>query len=292
MEIPENLDILIGESMKKYTTLGIGGAADYFVRIHSKAELFNAMEWIYANNLPYVVIGKGSKLLVKDGGVRGAVLQLVGMNDIIIQGRAIIAEAHASLIKLSKLTVQQGLRGLEWAGGIPASVGGAVVMNAGAYDGVMEDVVAEVEYFDGKRTLHISVEDCEFEHRKSIFTRNPQYIITSVRLELVKDSPERLMARAIEVNELRKNSQPSGKSAGSIFKKVGDTPAGLILDKAGLKGYAIGDAVISPQHANFIINNGNATSKDVLSLIEIMKKAIEDSTGITPELEIRIIGED
>ncbi|HEY8391060.1 MAG TPA: UDP-N-acetylmuramate dehydrogenase [Clostridia bacterium] len=287
-----NIEILENENLAKYTTMGIGGNADYFIKIRSKPDLYEAAEWAHQHNFPITVIGRGSKLLISDKGIRGAVIQLVGMDSIVIEDRFVFAEAGASLIRLANLTVSQGLRGLEWAIGIPASVGGAVLMNAGAYDGSISDCILEVEVFNGFGFEKLSNEQCLFDYRHSVFMNKPDLIITSAKIGLVPDTKERLEQKVKDYQQRRISSQPvGGRTCGSVFKKMKDISAGEVLDKAGLKGYTIGDAMVSPAHANFIINKGNATCKDVLMLIEYMQDTIFDKTGIMPELEIRILGE-
>ena len=288
----ENIEILQNENLAKYTTIGIGGNADYFIRVNDKPQLYAAIEWAQKNNLPITVLGRGSKTLISDKGIRGVVLQLVGMDSIVIDDRFAFVEAGASLVRLANLAISMGLRGLEWAVGIPASIGGALVMNAGAYGGSISDCVLSVEIFNGSSFESLSNEDCDFGYRKSIFMDNPHYIITSAKLGLVPDQKEKLEQLAAQYKAKRQQSQPSGKTLGSAFKKMKDNIApGEILDKAGLKGYTIGGAMISPVHANFIINKGNATCQDVLLLLEYMQETISEKIGMAPELEIRLLGE-
>ncbi|HEY8419736.1 MAG TPA: UDP-N-acetylmuramate dehydrogenase [Clostridia bacterium] len=288
----QNIEIIEKENLAKYTTIGIGGDADYFIRVDDKLQLFSAIEWAQKNNLPITVLGRGSKTLISDKGIRGVVLVLAGMDSIVIDDRFVYVEAGASLIRLANLAISRGLRGLEWAVGIPASVGGALVMNAGAYGGSISDCVLSVEVYNGSSFETLANEDCDFSYRKSVFMQRPEYIITSAKLGLVPDKKERLEQLAAEYKSKRAESQPSGKTLGSAFKKMKDGIApGEILDKAGLKGYTIGGAMISSEHANFIINKGNATCQDVLMLLEYMQEIIYQKTGMTPELEIRVLGE-
>ncbi|HEY8443937.1 MAG TPA: UDP-N-acetylmuramate dehydrogenase [Clostridia bacterium] len=288
----QNIEIIEKENLAKYTTIGIGGDADYFVRVDDKLQLFTAIEWAQKNNLPITVLGRGSKTLISDKGIRGLVVTLAGMDAIVIEDRFVYVEAGASLVRLANLAISRGLRGLEWAVGIPASIGGALVMNAGAYGGSISDCVLTVEAYNGASFETLSNEDCEFGYRKSIFMTKPEYIITSAKLGLVPDKKEKLEQLAEEYRTKRSESQPAGKTLGSAFKKMKDNIApGEILDKAGLKGYTIGGAMISPVHANFIINKGNATCQDVLMLLEYMQETIYQKTGMVPELEIRLLGE-
>lgn len=292
MKISDNIEILENHNLARYTTIGIGGNADYFIKIRSKPDLYAATEWAVQNNLPVTVIGRGSKVLISDKGIRGVVLQLVGMDSMVIEGRYVYAEAGASLVRLANLTVSQGLRGLEWAIGIPASVGGAILMNAGAYDGSISDCILEVEVFNGKSFEKLNYEQCLFDYRHSVFMERPELIIVSAKMGLVPDTRERLEQKVKLYQQKRISSQPvGGRTCGSTFKKMKDVSPGEILDKAGQKGYSIGGAMISPAHANFIINNGNATCQDVLMLIEYMQEIIFDNTGTIPELEIRLLGE-
>jgi UDP-N-acetylmuramate dehydrogenase len=287
----QNIEIIENENLAKYTTIGIGGDADYFIRVDDKLQLYAAIEWAQKNGLPMTVLGRGSKTLISDKGIRGVVMVLAGMDSIVIDDRFICVEAGASLIRVANLAISQGLRGLEWAVGIPASVGGALVMNAGAYGGSISDCVLTVEIYNGSSFQTLANEDCDFGYRKSIFMQKPEYIITSTKLGLVPDKKERLEQLAEEYKNKRTESQPSGRTLGSAFKKMNDISPGEILDKAGLKGYTIGGAMISPEHANFIINKGDATCQDVLMLIEYMQEIICQKTGIMPELEIRLLGE-
>lgn len=293
MVTPDNMNIVQDAELSKYTSLGIGGTADYLVRVKSKPELYTVLEWAEYNGLKVTVIGRGTKLLVSDKGVRGVVLQMLGMDAIVPVGNTITAEVGASLVRVANLAVASGLKGLEWAVGIPASVGGAVTMNAGAFGGSMSDVVGSVEYYNGRSFVTASLEECGFGYRKSVFADNPDYIITQAVMEF-KPSDAAELAREMERCKQRRGAtQPIGlRSAGSTFKRPSESvSAGELIERAGLKGYTVGGAEVSVLHANFIVNRGGARCADVLELMKVIQDTVKTKFGVALEPEIKTIGE-
>lgn len=278
--------------LSQMTTLGVGGRADYTVSAGSLKELSEIMRVINKNRIPFLILGRGSKILASDKGFRGVVLRLDGFKQTETDETRIIAGAGVSLPYLSRYAANLGLGGLEWACGIPASLGGAVKMNAGCYGGEMSGIIESVTVFDGKKTFDLANKDCRFGYRNSIFFENPNLIILSAEMVFRRVPKAVLEEKHREYTERRKLSQPAGiRSAGSSFKKADTVSAGELIDKCGLKGYNIGGAEISRSHANFIVNNGTATASDVEALLKLCEARVNEKFGISLTREIINIGE-
>ncbi len=289
--------VLENEPLLKYTSFKIGGPADIFIEILDLNSLQQIIKYVSKNQISTFVLGNGSNLLVSDLGVRGVVLKLGGdFNKISIcedSDNCINCGAGVSLAKVCVFAMQHSLSGLEFSWGIPGSCGGAIFMNAGAYGGEMVSVIESCEYISNDGNLHkLYKEDMELSYRHSIFSHNDG-IVTSIRLKLEKDNKEKIRERMHDYISRRKSKQPVDyPSAGSIFKRPGNGYyAAALIDQAGLKGYKIGGAMISPKHAGFIVNDGGATCKDVLKLIEIIKEKVFKNSGIMLECEVKIIGD-
>ncbi len=281
------------EPMKNHTTFKIGGSADWFLVPQNKEQLTEIIAVIKEVKMPFFVLGNGSNLLVGDKGIRGVVICLgKQMDNIEISENECRTESGALLSKVANAVQRQGLSGLEFASGIPGSIGGAVFMNAGAYEHEMKEIIKTVEYMDKNGEIFtISNEDCDFGYRTSLFSKN-DYIVLGCTLILKVDNPCEIRKRMDDYTSRRTSKQPLEKpSAGSVFKRPVGHFAGALIEQSGLKGYQIGGAQVSQKHAGFIINTGNATAKDVLDLIEHIKKVVFENFGVMLEPEVKMIGE-
>lgn len=293
-ELAQKIDhkrILLNEPMSRHTSFKIGGPADILVIADNLEELKYVLEISKKYNIPITCIGNGSNLLVKDKGIRGITIKL-SFKEIKIDGEEIEVDAGMPLPILTKIAYENSLTGLEFAYGIPGTVGGAVKMNAGAYGGEFKDIVVETTYINSEQNLKkIQNKEHKFSYRYSIFDETNDIII-STKLKLKKENQE-IIKRKMEENSLkRKEKQPINfPNAGSVFKRKNEYIPAEIIDKCGLKGYNIGNAYVSKLHAGFIINKGNATAQDVLNLIEHIKNVVKEKYYINLELEIKVIGE-
>ena len=283
------LELRENEPMRAHSSFRIGGPADMFAEPASLEELCELCCFLWNRGEEPVVIGNGTNLLVHDEGVRGVVIHLgERLANVRAEGDSICAEAGITLAKLAVFARESGLSGLEFAHGIPGSLGGAVMMNAGAYGGEMKDVICSIRFLD----IHGSVcetRDGGFAYRKSRFSDGKE-IILSATLQLRQDDPAAIHARMMELWEKRSASQPLDKpSAGSTFKRPQTGYAAAMIQEAGLKGLSVGGAQVSEKHAGFIINTGDATFTDVTTLMAKVTEVVERKFGVTLEPEIRII---
>ncbi|MBQ3572980.1 MAG: UDP-N-acetylmuramate dehydrogenase [Clostridia bacterium] len=289
-----NAAVLINEPMSKHTTFKIGGTADILVEPESADCILAVLEVLKNNNISFFVMGNGSNLLVADSGIKGAVIKISNsMSAAGVDGEYIEAECGIKLSRLANLAQSSSLTGLEFASGIPGTLGGALFMNAGAYGGEMRDVVKSVTYLDIKsgELKTISGDECEFGYRHSIFSKVDAVII-SARLKLASGDAEEIRKTMNELAQRRNEKQPVDKpSAGSTFKRPEGHFAGTMIPDCGLKGYRIGGAEVSRKHAGFIINAGGATAKDVRDLIEYVQDTVEDKFSVRLEPEVRFVGE-
>lgn len=278
--------------MHRCTTFKIGGPADFFAEPQNKEMLVSLFLLCKEHKVPFTIIGAGSNLLVSDNGIDGVVCRLSGEFDSVsVSGTTISAGAAISLAKLSKAAQREGLSGLEFASGIPGTLGGAVYMNAGAYDGEMKDVVVETEYMDENGEIHtISGDAHEFSYRHSAFSGKND-VILSVKMNLTPKDPAEISEKMRDLNARRKEKQPLDKpSAGSTFKRPTGFFAAKLIEDAGLKGFFVGDACVSEKHAGFVVNNGNATAEDVCNLMEAVQKEVKEKFGVNLEPEVKYIG--
>ena len=289
-EIVGTANVFINEPLRKHCTFRIGGTARFFVTPTSTYEMLNLVRCLRETNIKWKVVGNCSNLLFMDSGYDGVIISTLKLKDVCDLGEGnLITSAGTMLPLLSREVADMGLSGLEFASGIPATVGGAIVMNAGAYGGCMSDIIKSVTYFNGEK---IVVGDCSslgFGYRDSIFKRNSEYVIMFCELSLKQSTKENVTREIERIKNLRCKSQPTGRSAGSVFKSIEGVSAGKIIDDCGIKGSVVGDAEVSPKHANFIINKGNATSKDVLELIELIRSKVNEKYNQELELEIEIV---
>ncbi len=285
---------LLDESMKKHTSFKTGGTADILVMPSDIEEVKNVLKYCKKNNIEYYVIGNGTNLLVKDGGIRGVVIKIsYNMNKFEVRDDRIIADAGASIIALAQVAYKNGLSGLEFACGIPGSVGGAVRMNAGAFKGEMCNIVEKTTYLNNEGNIvQIDNKAHDFSYRDSIFGHNPYIILQSV-FKLQKGNIEEIKEKMEYNTKIRKEKQPLGTyNAGSSFKRLEGYFPGKLIEDSGLKGYKIGDAEVSTVHANFIVNNGNATTKEILELYSYVQKVVFEKFNVMLEPENQILGQD
>ena len=287
--------ILKDEPMKKHTSFKVGGLADYFLIIENEKELKQVLKLSKQNNIPLQLVGNGTNLLVTDKGIRGIVIKLNMQNYKIERTKdyaLIIVEAGFPLCKLANIALKEELGSLEFLSGIPGTIGGAIRMNAGAYGKEMKDLVVKTKYLDENGKIQkINLEDHNFSYRSSRFS-NENSIILETTLKVPYDTKENIQKKITEYSKSRKENQPlEYPSAGSTFKRKEGIITAKLIDECGLKGYAIGDAEVSSKHAGFIVNKGNATAKDILDLIDYVKKVVYDKTQEKIELEVLVIGE-
>lgn len=292
--IPESR-ILENESMAKHISFRVGGCADYYVNCIDRKELSSLLSFLTEEGVPHMLIGNGSNLLFRDSGYRGVIIHLEGeFQDCEVQGDTVIAGSGKLLSSVSSLAAKSGLAGMEFASGIPGSIGGAIYMNAGAYGGEMKDIVTRVWLMspDGKEETVRTGEEMEFAYRNSCLQRTGE-IVTKVELKLQPEDAEAIQARIAELTEKRVQKQPVNfPSAGSTFKRPAEGYAAALIQESGLKGVSVGGAEVSEKHSGFIINKGGATATDVLQLMELVEKKVYEDSGIHLEPEVRIIGEE
>lgn len=285
--------ILMQEPMAKHTTFRVGGPADMLVLIESIEQLRQIVAYLRKIGESYTVIGNGSNLLVGDKGYAGVVLKIAsGMSRIQVDGETIRVQAGALLSKVAAEAAKQSLTGMEFASGIPGSVGGAIVMNAGAYDGEMSQIVESVTVVseDGE-VMVLDKDTMEFGYRTSIIKNRP-YVVTEVELKLTKGNVLSIRAKMDELNAKRREKQPlEYASAGSTFKRPEGHFAGKLIMDAGLRGYRIGGAQVSEKHCGFIINIGNATAADINELIFEVQERVKEMFHVELEPEVIRVGE-
>ena len=284
--------VLYDEPMKKHTTFRVGGPARALVEPGSAEDVKSVVEFCKSEQIPYYIVGNGSNLLVSDKGYDGVIIHLFkNMSAMRIEGNKVYVQAGALLSKVAVQAGRKGLTGMEFASGIPGTLGGALVMNAGAYGGEMKDVVREalVMRKDGK-LLRLKREELELGYRTSVIAREG-YVVLSVLLELRKGDPEEIETRMQELRTARTEKQPlEYPSAGSTFKRPEGYFAGKLIMDAGLRGYRLGGAQVSEKHCGFVINTGDATAKDVMNLIRHVQSEVSRQFGVELEMEVKTLG--
>lgn len=273
--------------LAKYTTFHIGGLAECLISARSREEVQTVLQFCSKHKVPVHILGNGSNLLVDDAGVAGIVLYIGRrMQEITVNGTEISAEAGARMTLVAREAAEAGLAGLEFAYGIPGTIGGGVIMNAGAYGGELSQVVTRVEAFDTEGNFRVlEGDDLCFGYRKSTL-KTHGYIVTKVYLECKSGDKEEIQAKMADLGAQRRSKQPlEYPSAGSTFKRPQGYFAGQLIEQAGLKGYTVGGAQVSEKHAGFIINKGNASGKDVRTLIGFIKAAVYEKFGVELEPE-------
>ncbi|WP_035292328.1 UDP-N-acetylmuramate dehydrogenase [Clostridium sp. KNHs214] len=291
--ILEPEDMLLDEPMKNHTSFKVGGPCDILVTPKNYDQIIKIIQLCREHEIPYYIIGNGSNLLVKDGGIRGVVIKTCKLDKIEIVGECVVAESGAVLCSVSNKAAKSGLTGLEFSSGIPGSIGGAVAMNAGAYDGEISKVIesAVVLNKDGE-ILNLSKEELELDYRKSAILKYG-YTVLKVTFRLHMGDKEKIMNRISELASRRKEKQPlEYPSAGSTFKRPEGYFAGRLIEESNLKGVSVGGAQVSEKHAGFVINKGGATAKDILDIIELVKERVKANFQVELQPEVRIIGEE
>ena len=285
--------ILQNEPMSKHTTFRVGGPADVLFLPEGEEQLIGALEVAKTAGVPAVVIGNGSNLVVRDGGIRGLVIAIgEGMAAIARTENVLTAWAGASLARVAAYAQASGLSGLEFASGIPGTLGGGCAMNAGAYGGQLSDCLVDAQVLLNGEVRTLTKDEMQMGYRTSLPLREGG-IVLSARFALTPDDPEAIAARMRELNARRRDKQPLNfPSAGSTFKRPEGYFAGALIEQSGLKGLAVGGAQVSEKHAGFIVNAGGATASDVLALIGKVQDAVEARFGVRLETEVRILGED
>ena len=275
------------------TTMKIGGACDRLVTVTGEKELLTAVDSCRSEGIPYFILGRGSNLLVSSKGYRGCVINLApGESPVFINGNEVTAWAGASLLRVCVLARDNSLAGLEFAYGIPGSVGGALFMNAGAYGGEMKDVVTSCRYIGADGGIHeMQAADMQLAYRSSIFS-NGNYVITSVTMELRPGDKAEITVRMDELMQRRRDKQPLNyPSCGSTFKRPEGYFAAALIEECGLKGFSIGGAQVSDKHSGFVINRDNATFEDVMAVVGEVRRVVLEKKGVELECEMLILGE-
>ena len=285
--------ILKDEPMDKHTTFRAGGKADYLVMPSNEEQVRDLVLLLKRENVPYYVMGNGSNLLVRDQGFKGVIIQIARkMNQIRVEGETIYAQAGALLSKIAAQALGEGLTGFEFASGIPGTLGGAVMMNAGAYGGEMKQVIVNACVLTSEGEIAVIPADLmELGYRTSVFAKN-QDIILSAQLKLEYGNEAVIREYMDELKEQRVSKQPlEYPSAGSTFKRPEGYFAGKLIEDAGLRGFRVGDAQVSEKHCGFVINRGNASAAEVMELMRQVEDKVEENSGVRLEAEVRRIGE-
>ena len=286
-------NVKVNEPMKKHITFRVGGPADYFLTPENIEQVQEIVMFLKKNNIPYYIVGNGSTLLVGDLGYRGAIIQIYQkMNQIRTDGEYIYADAGALLSKIAAEALSKELTGFEFASGIPGTLGGAVMMNAGAYGGEIKQVIQEATVLtQAGEIVKRTVDEMELSYRSSIFSKNGDIVLNAV-LKFEKGNKEAIRARMDELKEQRVTKQPlEYPSAGSTFKRPEGYFAGKLIQDAGLRGFQVGGAQVSEKHCGFVINKDHATAADIVSLMEQVSDKVEAQFGVRLEPEVKRLGE-
>lgn len=292
-KIYNDSEIKIDENMSNHIHFKVGGPVDILLIPSNVNQVVETLKICKNENIPYFIIGNGSNLLVKDGGIRGVVIKLSNLLSIEVKDNTIKASSGTLLEDVSKKAVENSLTGFEFACGIPGSVGGAVFMNAGAYDGEIKNVIKEAEVLDRDGNIMVlSKKELELGYRTSKVMKD-NLLVLSATFELTKGDKEKIQERVNELTEKRESKQPlEYPSAGSTFKRPEGYFAGKLIQDAGLKGASVGGAAVSEKHSGFVINKDGATAEDVLNLIAHVQNEVKKQFGVELHTEVRIIGED
>jgi len=286
--------ILFNEPMKEHTSFKIGGPADVMIIPDSEGRIVEAVKFCRENNIKYFIMGNGTNLLVKDGGIRGVVIKIAnGFNRIDIDGTRVVCQSGALLSTVANRLLKESLTGFEFASGIPGTIGGAITMNAGAYGGEMKDIVLKVRALDqNNKIVELTKDDMDFRYRGSRVV-DEGLVVLAAEFQLEKGEYSKIEERMKDLTHQRTSKQPlEFPSGGSTFKRPEGYYAGKLIDDAGLRGIRYGDAQVSEKHCGFIVNTGKATFHDVYMLIQTVQKIVHDKFGVLLEPEIKIIGDD
>jgi UDP-N-acetylmuramate dehydrogenase len=280
------------EPLKRYTAWKIGGPADALLEPRDAGELVEAVDRAREHGVPVTVLGGGTNVLVRDGGIRGLTIRLAkALTGVEVEDRSVVAEAGVLYPVLANATAGRGLAGLEFATGIPGTVGGAVYMNAGAYGGETKEVLDWADVFRDGEVARMANADLDLSYRRSVLQDHPDWVVLRAGYTLEPGDPAELKARIKEFRAQRMNGSPNRPSCGSTFKRPeGDFP-GRVIEAAGLKGTRVGNIEVSPVHANYLVNLGGGTAEEALELIELVKEMVRERLGIELEEEVRVVGE-
>ena len=293
IQLTEEKNVLTDEPLKNHVTFRVGGAADYFVSPESAEEVQKIILLCKEAGMPYYILGNGSNLLVSDQGYRGVIIQIYkSMSEISVKGEFVTAQAGALLSAIAAKAAGESLAGFEFASGIPGTIGGAAVMNAGAYGGEMKDVLEQVTVLTKEgELLTIPREELDMGYRTSKVAKN-QYIVLEVVIHLAHGEQEKIREKMNELKEKRTTKQPlEYPSAGSTFKRPEGYFAGKLIEEAGLRGFQVGGAQVSEKHCGFVINKDNATAVEVRELIRQVSERVKANSGVTLEPEVKMLGE-
>ncbi|PEJ30416.1 UDP-N-acetylenolpyruvoylglucosamine reductase [Bacillus pseudomycoides] len=281
------------EMLKNHTHIKVGGKADVFVQPTTYTEIQQVVQYANKHNIPITFLGNGSNVIIKDGGIRGITLSLTHITDVTVNEKTIVAQSGAAIIDISRIALEHSLTGLEFACGIPGSVGGALYMNAGAYGGEVAYVLTKAVVMTKEGELiTLSKDDFDFGYRKSRFANN-HYIILEATFELENGVYEEIKEKMDDLTYKRESKQPlEYPSCGSVFKRPPNNFAGKLIQDSELQGTRIGGVEVSTKHAGFMVNVDNGTAQDYIDLIHFVQKTVKEKFGVTLEREVRIIGED
>ena len=286
-------DITVDSPMSEHIYFRVGGPADILVTPVNEEQVVNTLKLCREYNVPYFILGNGSNILVKDGGISGVVIKFNKLNKITTEGNCVTAQSGALLKDVSKAALENNLRGFEFACGIPGSIGGAVFMNAGAYDGEMAHVIKSARVIDENCNIkNLTKEELELGYRSSIVMKKG-YVVIEATVELESGEYASIKDKIDDLTNRRESKQPlEYPSVGSTFKRPEGYFAGKLIQDSGLKGFSIGGAAVSEKHSGFVINKGGATAKDVLDVIAHVQKTVKENFDVELHTEVRIIGRD
>ena len=280
------------EPLKRYTAWKIGGPADALIEPRDTSTLIEAVKTAREHGIPLTVLGGGTNVLVRDGGVRGLVIRLAkALTNVEVEGERVVADAGVLYPVLANTTAGRGLAGLEFATGIPGTVGGAVYMNAGAYGSETREVLDWAEIYRDGEVVRMENADLDLSYRHSILHEHPDWLVLRAAYTLTPGDADELKARIKEFRAQRMGGSPNKPSCGSTFKRPENDFPGRVIEVAGLKGTRVGMIEVSPVHANYLVNLGGGTAKDALELIQLVRQKVRERLGIELEAEVRVIGE-
>lgn len=293
VDIVTKANVTKNKPLKDHTYTKLGGNADYFVTPTTALQVQQVVQFTKENEIPFMLLGNGSNLIIKDGGIRGIVMYLGKLTNMTVEGTVLTAEAGALIADVSRLALDQSLTGLEFACGIPGSVGGALFMNAGAYGGEIKDILISATIVDSNGNIReILAEDLDLAYRTSNIPENG-YIVLDAKFQLEVGEPVDIKAVMDDLTYKRESKQPlEYPSCGSVFKRPPGYYAGKLIQDSGLQGHTIGGAQVSLKHAGFIVNINRATATEYIALIKHVQKVVKENFGVQLEREVRIIGED
>ncbi|CEQ18863.1 UDP-N-acetylmuramate dehydrogenase [Paraclostridium sordellii] len=294
LNILDKEGIYLNEPMKNHISFKVGGPADFLLKPKTEDEIKRLIEFLKNENIPYIVVGNGSNLLVKDGGIRGVVIKIAdNFNKFEIEDTKVVAQSGALLSFMGKAILNKSLTGFEFAAGIPGTLGGAIAMNAGAYGGEMKDIVKSVRLMDSKgNIIELSNKEMEFEYRRSLISKS-DYIVLSAIMELKEGNFDEIKGYMKELTKSRVTKQPLNlPSAGSTFKRPEGHFAAKLIEDSGLKGLTLGGARVSEKHSGFVVNIGDAKAKDIIELINVVKSTVYSKFGVMLEEEVKILGDE